>query len=146
MSQVHNVLRSGGIIDSISNSLNFAINQGVRNNVISPDVGSILKKGKNVLVSTIESRIENEYNEQINGIELLSKYESQWKNYFNLRDFEGMEREYNKIKSIEKKILPTKNTIIQIEPIKNLHELIKNNGQNFNLTNEEIQLSKKLIV
>ena len=41
---------------------------------------------------------------------------------------------------------PTKNTIMQIEPIKNLHNLIKNNGQKFNLSNEEVELAKKLVV
>ena len=143
---MHEVLKSGGIIDSLSESLNFAINQGVKQKLIPSEVGSMLKRGKNVIVSTIESKLENEYNEQVNSIELLSKYESQWKNYFERQDFDGMEREYQKIRNIEKTILPTKNTIYQIEPIKNLHNLIKNNGQNFNLSNEEIELSKRLIV
>lgn len=146
VSQVHNVLKSGGIIDTVSESLGYAINQGVKHNLIPSNVGTLLKKGKNVIVSTIESKLENEYNEQLNSIELLSKYELQWKNYFNRQDFDGMEREYQKIKNIEKIILPTKNTISQIEPIKNLHNLIKNNGQNFNLSEEEIELSKKLVV
>ncbi len=143
---MHEVLKSGGIIDSLSESLNFAINQGVKQKLIPSEVGSMLKRGKNVIVSTIESKLENEYNEQVNSIELLSKYESQWKNYFERQDFDGMEREYQKIRNIEKTILPTKNTIYQIEPIKNLHNLIKNNGQNFNLSNEELELSKRLIV
>ena len=143
---MHEVLKSGGIIDSLSESLNFAINQGVKQKLIPSEVGSMLKRGKNVIVSTIESKLENEYNEQVNSIELLSKYESQWKNYLERQDFDGMEREYQKIRNIEKTILPTKNTIYQIEPIKNLHNLIKNNGQNFNLSNEELELSKRLIV
>ena len=118
----------------------------MKNNLISNDVGNLLKKRKNVIVSTIESKIEDEFTEQINSIDLLSKYETQWKNYYNLHDFEGMEREYQKIKNVEKVILPTKNTIMQIEPIKNLHNLIKNNGQKFNLSNEEVELAKKLVV
>lgn len=126
--------------------MNYAINKGVKQKLIPNEVGRILKNGKNVIVSTIESKLESEYNQQINSIELLSKYESQWKEYFGRQDFDGMEREYQKIRNIEKIILPTKNTIYQIEPIKNLHNLIKNNGQNFNLSNEEIELSKRLIV
>ena len=56
-----------------------------------------------------------------------------------------MEREYKKINEALKNILPMKNTILEAEKIKNLHQLVRNKGGNFNITNEELELSKKLV-
>ena len=67
-----------------------------------------------------------------------------WKNYFDNKDFEGMEREYRKIKSISKNLVPMEKTIGDVRTIENLHKLIKNNGQDFNLTQEQLELAEKL--
>ena len=56
-----------------------------------------------------------------------------------------MEREYGKIKTILKNILPIEQTIKEARQIENIHLLIKNRGQDFNLTKEELELSKKLV-
>ena len=55
-----------------------------------------------------------------------------------------MEREYQKIKSKLNELMPLENTIKNARTIENLHELIKNNGKNFELTNEELQLAELL--
>ena len=82
--------------------------------------------------------------EQINGTEKLAKYEDNWKNYFENQDFEGMQREYDKIQEKLKELLPLENTLKEARVIENLHNLIKNNGQNFILTEEQLELSKML--
>ena len=56
-----------------------------------------------------------------------------------------MEREYAKIKTTLKEILPIEETINQAKQIENLHLLIKNNGQNFNISGEELALANKLL-
>ena len=56
-----------------------------------------------------------------------------------------MEREYIKIEKEIKNLIPIEKTINEIRTIENLHNLIKNNGKNFNLTNQEIELANKLI-
>ena len=145
ISQAHNAIKSGGIIDSISTALNYGINKGIKLKIIPSKIGGMLKRGKNIIMSTIESNIENNFNSQINSAELLSKYENNWNQYFKNQDFDGMEREYKKINEAMKNILPMKNTILEAERIKNLHLLIKNKGRNFNLSNEEIELSKRLV-
>ena len=55
-----------------------------------------------------------------------------------------MEKEYKNIKTELKGLVPIENTINNARAIENLHNLIKNNGQNFNLTQEEIELANKL--
>lgn len=145
ISQAQNAIKSGGIIDSISTILDYAIDKSINNRFISSDIGKIIKKGKNVIINSIESNIENNYNNQQNSIEKISKYSDNWKEYYKNKDFKGMEKEYNKIEDTMKKVLPIEKTIKQVREIENIHLLIKNNGHNFNLTKEQLELSKILI-
>lgn len=55
-----------------------------------------------------------------------------------------MEKQYKNLQKELKKIIPLENTIKEARNIENLHTLIKNKGGKFNLTNEEIELAKKL--
>ena len=55
-----------------------------------------------------------------------------------------MKKEYDKIESQLKSIAPIEKTINDIKTIEVLHNLIKNNGQDFNLTQEELDLAEKL--
>ena len=48
------------------------------------------------------------------------------------------------IKKELKNLIPIEKTINNAKEVETLHELIKNNGQDFNLTQEEIELAKKL--
>lgn len=56
-----------------------------------------------------------------------------------------MEKEYNKIEKELENLAPIEKTISQARIIENLHNLIKNNGQNFNLSQEQLHLAEKLI-
>lgn len=56
-----------------------------------------------------------------------------------------MENEYRKMKEAMKEIMPIQKAINEVKQIENLHILIKNNGKNFNLSNEQMELSKQLI-
>ena len=55
-----------------------------------------------------------------------------------------MQREYNKIQKSIKNLVPIEKTINEARTVENLHNLIKNNGRNFNLTKEELELAEKL--
>ena len=54
-----------------------------------------------------------------------------------------MEKEYKKIKTQMKEIMPLQTTLQQVKQIENIQNLIKNKGE-FNLSNEELELAKKL--
>ena len=43
-----------------------------------------------------------------------------------------------------KELLPIENTLKEARVIENLHTLIKNNGQDFNLTKEQLELANML--
>lgn len=144
INQMQSAVKNGGIIDNVSTLLNSVINKVVENGIISNSVGNIIKNGKNALLNNITKNIESEFEKQVNNIEKLQKYTDNWKEYFNNRNFEGMEKEYNKIEDQLTNIAPIEKTIQAARTVENLHMLIRNNGQNFNLTPEEIELAKML--
>ena len=142
--QMQTAVKSGGIIDGISNVLNFTINKVVNSGKIPYALGSAIKTGKNAILNNITKNIESEFENQVNQIEKLNKYTNNWKDYFNNKDFDGMQKEYDKIRGIMKEIAPIENTIKTARVVENLHKLIKNNGKNFDLTSEELELAKML--
>ena len=103
-----------------------------------------IKQGKNVILNNVESNIENTFTDQLKSAEYTNKYINNWKNYYNNKDFEGMEKEYYKIKRELKNLVPLEQTINEAKTIENLHKLIRNNGQNFDLTQEQLELAEKL--
>lgn len=142
--QMQTAVKSGGIIDEISNVLNFTINKVVNSGKIPYALGSAIKTGKNAILNNITKNIESEFENQVNQIEKLNKYTNNWKDYFNNKDFDGMQREYDKIRGKMKETAPIENTIKTARVVENLHKLIKNNGKNFDLTSEELELAKML--
>ncbi len=145
VTQVRNAVKSGGIIDGISSSLDYALNFCGKFGKIPQTICSILKSGKNALLDTISNNIESEFENQISSVEKISKYSDNWKEYYNNKDFEGMEKEIKKLEKELQKTIPLENTIKEARNIENLHTLIKNKGGDFNLTKEELELSKMLI-
>lgn len=144
VNQIQTALKTGGIIDSIGKVTNFTINKVVERGILPQSIGNVLKNSKNVILNNITKNIENEFENQINNIEKINKYNENWKNCFNNRDFDGMEREYEKIRVKIKEIVPIESTIKTARTIENLQKLIKNNGKNFDLTQEQLELAKLL--
>lgn len=144
ISQVQNAIKSGGIIDNVSNLLDDVINKVYNKGLINFNVARTIKQGKNIILNNVERNIEDNFNKQINSLEFAEKYMNNWKKYFENKDFEGMEKEYQKIKKVSKDLIPIEKTISDVRTIENLHKLIKNNGQDFNLTQEQIELAEKL--
>ena len=142
--QMQNAVKTGGIIDSISNIINFTIDKSIQKGKLPYKVGKTLKQGKNIILNNVTKNIENEFQNQVNDFKKLNKYINQWKEGFEKKNFEAMEREYKKIKQNLKINFPVEKIIKEGRTIENLHELIKRNGQNFNLTKEQLELAKML--
>ena len=144
ISQAQSVVKTGGIIDGISNVLDSALNATTKAGLIDSNVSNLIRQGKNVILDNVSKNIENTFTTQIDNIEKLGKYENNWKKYFESKDFDGMQREYEKIQEKLKDLMPLENTLKEARIIENLHLLIKNNGQDFNLSNEQLELAKML--
>lgn len=144
VAQMQNAVKTGGLIDGVSSLLDTVVDKIQQAGLINNTTARTIKQGKNVILNNVESNIENTFTKQYESIEYTNKYISNWKNYFNEKDFDKMEKEYNKIKKQLENIVPIEKTINEAKTIEVLHNLIKNNGQNFNLSKEQLELAEKL--
>lgn len=145
MSQVKNVIKSGGLIDSVSDVLDWGIKKAKENGLINNTTAGIIQKGKNTILNTVNNNIENNLTSQMESIEKIDKYISNWSEYYQNQDFSNMEKQYKKIEKELEQVLPLENVITKARQLENLHQLIKNKGGDFNLSKEELELANKLI-
>ena len=144
MTQVRTAIADGGIIDTMSNLIDKIIDKTYQAGHINKSTATIIEKGKDILLENISSNIRNELDEQTNSLEKLGRYVDNWKEYYNNRDFEGMSKEYNKIKNQLNNVVPLEKILKETRQIEILHNLIKNNGQNFEITDLEKNLVENL--
>lgn len=144
INQMQNAVKTGGIIDGVSSLLDTIVTKTKQAGIISPNIANTIRQGKNVILTSIENNIENTFNKQINSFENINKYIDNWKEQYENKNFEKMDKEYKKIEKEMKNLIPLENIIKEARNIENIHLLIKNNGQNFNLTTQEKELIQKL--
>lgn len=142
--QMQSAVQTGGLIDGLSDLLDTVVGKVSQKGLINSNVANILTQGKNIILDNVQSNIEKTFSEQLTNSNKMNQYINEWKNAFENKDFNVMEKQYKKIEKELKELAPIENTINQARTIENLHNLIKNNGQDFNLTKEQIELAKKL--
>ena len=144
VSQAKKAIEKGGLIDGVSDAIDFVLKKAKSAGLISKDVSNLIKNSKNAILNTVSTNIENEFDIQNEKIEKLQNYNYKWKEAFENKDFEKMDQNMKKIQKILTNIIPIENVINESRTMENLHELIKNNGKNFELNEEEINLAKML--
>ena len=144
VSQMQSAVESGGLIDGVSNLLDTVVDKVSDAGLISNSVAKTIKQGKDVILNNVESNIENSFSKQYEAIENVDNYISKWKESFEKQDFSSMEKVYEKLEGQMQDIAPIAKTIEEAKTIEVLHNLIKNNGQDFNLSNEQLELVEKL--
>lgn len=145
MSQVKNVIKNGGLLDSVSDVLDWGIKKAKEKGIVNKSTASVIEKGKDTIINTVNNNIENNLTSQMESIEKIDKYISNWSEYYQSQDFNNMEKQYKKIEKELGNIMPLENVITKARQLENLHELIKNKGGDFNLSKEELELANKLI-
>ncbi len=95
-------------------------------------------------MKNIKTGVDNTLDNQVEAIEKLDKYITKWNQYYNEQNFVNMEYQYNKIEEYLKEVFPLEDVLKRARAVENLHELIKNNGRNFDLTQEEKELATML--
>lgn len=144
VSQIQTAVEKGGMLDTISNGIDFGLKVARETGALPKDIANAVKSGKNIIISNIESNIENTLTAQIKGIEKVNKYIENWNTYYKEQDFHKMELEYDKIREKLKDLVPIEETLKKAHQVENLHKLIKSKGKDFNLSQEEIELAKRL--
>lgn len=144
VSQARDAVKSGGIIDGISDVLDIVVDKTKEKGIISDNISDLITNGKDAILNSVSNKIEEEFSNQIDMVDELTRNEERWKECFNNKDFDGMEKEFKEMEKNLEKLLPMENTLKEARTIENLHTLIKNNGQNFDLSKEELELANML--
>ena len=144
INQINEAVKNGGILDSVSEIFDSVLNKIYSSGKLNDTTLNLIKNGKNSILNNVEKNIESTLTTQITSSQRMEKYINSWKEYFQNKDFPGMDKEYKNIKTELKQLVPIENTINSARSIELLHNLIKNNGQDFKLTQEEIELANKL--
>lgn len=142
--QMQSAVQTGGLIDGLSDLLDTVVGKVSQKGLINSNVANILTQGKDIILDNVQSNIEKTFAEQVTNSNNINEYINNWKEAFENKDFNTMEKQYEKIETELKELAPIENTINQARTIENLHNLIKNNGQDFNLTKEQLELAQKL--
>ena len=145
ISQIQTAVQKGGIIDTISDSLDSVLKYTVKKDIIPEGVARVIRSSKNTILDNIQTNLGKTMTEQLRGIEKIDRYIGNWNQYLKGENFEGMEREYQKIKEQLKILVPLETTLKKARELENLHALIKSNGQDFNISEEEKTLATKLV-
>ncbi len=144
VSQIQMAVKNGGILDKVSELLDYTIDLAKDKNLIDKNTSLLIKNGKNSIIKSVEEKIEETLTNQIKAIEKVEKYCNNWNIGYASQNINEMEKAYKNIKNNLEKIVPIENIINKARTIENLHNLIKNNGNNFNLSDEEKILAEKL--
>lgn len=144
VNQIEMAVKKGGIIDSVSDVLDFAVKKATEKDLIESSVASLIKNGKNTILDTVANKIESNLETQVKDLEKLQNHCNNWNEHYKNQDFEKMETSYKNIEKYLKRTIPLENTINEARKIENIHNLIKNNGHDFNITENELKLANKL--
>lgn len=111
--------------------------------LLNAQISKALKTGKNMILDTIESQIENTLQMQVKEIDKLTTHIETWNQHFTDKNIEGMEKEYTQIQKSLKNLLPLENTLKEARKIENIHSLAKQKGK-FSFDEIEMTLAEKL--
>lgn len=145
VSQIKKAIEKGGLLDSISDILNSGIKWIKDKGLIKKETANAIKKGKDSIIKVIDKNIENELETQVEAIDKINGYIEKWQKYYEEQNFTNMEYQYKKIEENLEKVVPIETILIKARQVENLHELIKNKGKDFNLSDEEKELANMLV-
>ena len=145
ISQIDMAVRKGGIVDTVSNLLDKSIKNAEDKNLINKTNAKLIKSGKNNILSNLSKKIDDSLKIQVKNVEKLESYSKKWQQAYENKDFDTMDKNFKNIEKYLKTTIPLENTITEARKIENLHNLIKNNGKNFDISDEELSLAEKLV-
>ena len=145
ISQIKDVIKSGGLLDTVSKLLDSVIDWAKKEEIISSGTARLIKSNKRIIMQNIENSIDNSLLDQADAIGKIDGYIEKWKDYFDKQDFTNMKKMYNKIEKQMEQLVPIQSVLDKVEYVENLQQLIENNGKNFQLTEEELELANMLV-
>ena len=131
--QMQKAVETGGIIESVSTGIDKALYKINENGKLNSNIVNVIKKGKNLILDNISNNIEEMILEQGNEKNKFEESINNWKEGYQNKDFNLMEKEIKNIKENLEKLIPIESLIKEGRTIENIHNIIKNNNKNFDI-------------
>lgn len=144
ITQIEQAVKKGGMLDAISSIIDNAIDFAEDKNILDKDIAKVITAGKKAIIKNVSDDLKNELSSQVSSIEKLNDYCEKWNEAYKAQDLECMNKNFDKIESQIENIIPLENIINKAREIENLQTLITNNGGNFDISNEKLELVKVL--
>lgn len=145
VNQIQKAIENGGIIDSLSGILDKSLDKLNSNGKINENIINIIKKGKNIILDNVSTNIEDMLEKEDSKLEKFKNNINEWKEAFNNQDFATMENKIKIIKENLEEVIPIENVINEAKTVENIHEKIKNNNKDFNISELELEAAKVLV-
>lgn len=145
ITQAEAIIKNGDLIKKIAEVLENVIDKCMKDGLLKESLCNLIKNGKDSMLNYAEKNIEKINKEQTKKIKEMDQYIEDWEEAFKNQDFKKMQNAYIKINHRMDSTMPIKETLDKAQVVENLHNLIKNNGKDFNLTEEQLELAKQLI-
>lgn len=129
--EVHQSLYRGNILNNISNLINRYIEEKKEIGKIDEEISKRISDNKESLMQNISTNIENELINQMREINILRKYNLEWKKAFENKDLEETRKIYSEIERRAEKVIPIKNIIEDIEKINRIQKILELNKGDF---------------
>lgn len=145
MTQAEAIKKNSDIIKGISNVLVEIVDKSMKDGLIKETLGKLIKDGKNIILDYADKNIDKINRDQMEKIQEMEDLIEEWNKAYKNQDFKKMQNQYIKIEHRLEKVIPIEEIINKARKVENLHNLIKNNGQNFDLTEEQMKLAEELV-
>ena len=101
--------------------------------------------GRETIITTVHQVLNSIFENQMRAEARVIDNIANWNNAFEEQNFELMENAYNNIRENLKMLMPLSGYLSELGKIENLHNLIKNNGNNFNISEHEQKVAELLV-
>ena len=142
--QINIAVKKGGLIDSVSKVIDNSLKIAVESDLLDKNVSKIIKSGKNILLESVSSSIEDGVKEQVKNVEKLKEHSDKWQKAFEAKDFSQMKKSYTFVKKYSERVMPIEDVINKSNEIENIQKLIENNGGKFDIEDVKLELAKVL--
>ncbi|MCL2382801.1 MAG: hypothetical protein FWC79_01160 [Oscillospiraceae bacterium] len=144
VSDARDVLETGDLLANVSKELDHVIERTERNNADRLNIGSNLSERKAMLLEMVRRDVDSCISEQIELTDTINSHITKWNDALQKGNFRSMENEFAQVQEKMVAVMPTENMIKDVRTLENLHNLIKNNGRDFNISEYERKVAEIL--
>lgn len=141
--EVHKALYKGNILENISELISKYLKEKSESGKIDKSVSEKILNSKGILMQNISTNIENELINQMREINILKKYNLDWKKAFESKNLEDMKKLYREIEKKSEVVMPIKNILKEVEEIKKIQNILEKNNWNFKQSEKEFLESRQ---